>query len=45
MVFDLNDFAQAIDGFPVAYADQAEQDYELPVKAVKSGETIAETGK
>ena len=37
-------FAKAIGDFSVAYADQAEQDYEALVKAVKSGKIAAETG-
>jgi uncharacterized protein (DUF2252 family) len=37
-------FAKAIGDFSVAYADQAEQDYEALVKAVKDGRIAAETG-
>ena len=37
-------FARAIGDFAVAYADQTEKDYELLVKAVKSGRIAAETG-
>ena len=36
-------FARAIGDFSVAYADQAERDYETLVKAVKSGRIAAET--
>jgi uncharacterized protein (DUF2252 family) len=37
-------FAEAVAEFAVAYADQAEQDYETLVKAVKTGRIVAETG-
>ena len=37
-------FARAIGDFAVAYADQTEKDYEVLVKAVKSGRIAAETG-
>jgi uncharacterized protein (DUF2252 family) len=37
-------FAKAIGDFSVVYADQAEQDYEALVKAVKKGRIAAETG-
>jgi uncharacterized protein (DUF2252 family) len=37
-------FARAIGDFAVAYADQAERDYEMLVKAVKSGRIVAEMG-
>lgn len=37
-------FARAIGNFAIAYADQTEQDYNLLVKAVKTGKISAETG-
>ena len=37
-------FDQAVADFAAAYADQAERDYELMIKAIKRGEIHAETG-
>jgi uncharacterized protein (DUF2252 family) len=37
-------FDKAIGDFAVAYADQAEQDYQLLVDAVNSGQVVAQTG-
>jgi uncharacterized protein (DUF2252 family) len=37
-------FDKAIGNFAVAYADQAEQDYQLLVDAVNSGQVVAQTG-
>jgi len=39
-----DDFAQAINLFAVAYADQTERDYQALVEAVKSGRVTAQTG-
>ena len=37
-------FDQAVADFAAAYADQAERDYELMIKAIKRGAIHAETG-
>ena len=37
-------FDQAVADFAAAYADQAERDYELLIKAIKRGKIHAETG-